>query len=323
MNLKRKLLSWTALPALTLLAAFAVINTIVMPNFATVPYLQSFLITNTATICVTMGVTAAIISGGIDISGGAIVSLVNVSVVYLSSKGMDSYSVFFIGLGIGILCGLLNGIAIGIFRVTPLLVTFATNAMFSGLALWIMPFPGGFFANADYVAMYNSNILIFIPVTALFIIFLLLVWFLFIKGRGGKYLYALGNNEQKAYASAVPVSLIKVFVYAFSGLTAAIGALAITGAFGSADALIGSKFSMTAVSSAVIGGVYMSGGKGDIWGGIFGALFLALITTTVVASHVDSFAQRLVTGLILLAALIGAIMISKLNSKFESYRGLN
>jgi ribose transport system permease protein len=310
-----KIKTWESTPILLLCIAFAIVFS-VFSNITPV-FVNTFLLNNTAPICVALGVTAAIISGGIDLSGGGIVTLSAVSMVILWSKGWNPVLVLVIGVVVGLACGLLNGIFIGVFRVTPLLVTFASNSMFLGLSLWLMPFPGGMHTDRDFATFFKGNIA-FVPVCVIFLAAMLAVWFIAIRRRMGIHLYATGQNEMKAYLSGANVVGIKIFAYTYGGLTASVGAMALTASYGAASPDVGSELSMVAIAAAALGGVNMDGGQGNAWGGVLGAFFLAITTGLLVVARIDAANQLLSKGLMLLAAVILAAIIQKNNRRLLS-----
>lgn len=297
-----KLFGWSSFPALLLLAVFGLINAFVMPDGLSQSFVESFLNSNLPLICVCVGASAVLISGGTDISSGALVSLLNVLVATLCQKGLPWYLVVSITIGCSIVAGMLNGFLVSIMRITPLLTTFATSAVFSGLALIIMPAPGGT-VSSELIDVFYKRFL-GIPLSFVYVVILIVIWELYRHSPHGIRLYAAGQDDRKAYASGVNVVGERMFIYGFAGLTCGIGAIALSSSIGAGDPLIGTSYTMTVISAAVIGGVSLSGGKGDIWGGIFGCLFLGLITAIIVSMRIDSFLQEFICGIVLLAGVL-------------------
>lgn len=307
MKLFKRLFSWSAFPALAVLILVMIVNSFFTKNAWSRSMMVSFLQTNTMTICVCVGVSVVILTGGIDISLGALVSMCNVMMVKLMGSGVPYYWAVFVTLLAAVAGGALNGAVVSFLGVTPLLTTFATSIIFAGLALIIMPGPGGSIAKALSKLFYSKPL--GIPVCAFLILFLFAIWKVYRSTPGGLRLYAVGCSEDKAFLSGINVKATKMFAYCFAGLSAGIGALAVTGMIGAGDPLVGSTVGMKAISAAVIGGVSLSGGKGDISGGIFGCLFLGYLTNLIVAMRFDAFAQQLLTAVILLFGVVIAVII--------------
>lgn len=306
MEKMKKLTSKSWFPALMLLIFFVGINSILNKGL-TWSFVQFFILANAPAICVAIGVSATIIVAGTDISLGAIVSLVNVIIVTLAGKGFSVPTAALIALGVAVLCGMFNGFLIGVLRVNPLLTTYATSTAFSGIALWILPNPGGS-VDSSFAKWYMGNLFGFFMTPVALILLLVILWVLVIKTPAGLKLYALGCDEKKAYASGVNVGVIRFFVHTYAGLAAGIAGICITANTCSGSPTIGSSMSLTSIAAAVIGGISLNGGIGSIGGGILGAAFLSILTSIVVAIGLSSYTQSLVQGLILLIGVVLSIL---------------
>jgi ribose transport system permease protein len=303
----------TSFPATSLFIILFIINFFVMNNMLSNTFLVSFLNTNTAVICLSIGASAIIISGEIDISLGAMVSVINVLLIKMQTAHVPFQMAVFFALLTSMIMGLLNGFLVAVLRGSSLLMTFATSKIFSGLALLIMPIPGGSIAR-QLSRFYRSRFL-GIPVTVLFILVPYVIWKVFKATPHGVRLYASGQNRNKAFTSGVNVIGEKLFAMIFGGLCSGIGGIALTSSIGAGDPLIGSALAMTALSAAVIGGVSLSGGYGDAGGGIFACLFLGLITVLVLSAGVNAYMQQFVSALILLMGIIGAVAFKQIRDK--------
>ncbi len=306
MNKMKKIVSWSAFPSLLLFLIFLGINGMVTGNLSS-SFFHSFISTNAGAICVAIGVSATILVAGTDISLGSIVSLVNVVIVTLCERGFSVPQAVMAGLGSAILCGMFNGFIIGVMRVNPLLTTFATSTAFAGIALWILPYPGGYidFSFGDW---YLGNMLGVIPTPVAMILILIVIWMIVMKLPVGLHIYALGKDVKKAYASGVNVAAIRFFVHTFAGLAAGIAGICISANICAGSPTVGSAMSMNSIAAAVIGGVSLNGGYGGIWGGIFGALFLSILTSIVVSANLSSVVQSFIQGLILLIGVTFSIV---------------
>lgn len=305
----KKILQWPALPSLVLAILFFGINLIVTPGFLSSFFVRSFLSTNVPLICTAIGCAAVLIGGGMDISIGAMVTLINVVFVKMNETGLPLGLSIVLALLLGTALGAINGFTIGCLRVTPLLATFASSSLFAGLALWILPTPGGRVAE-PFARWYNGAIL-GIPTSLLFVIIILLIWAFALRTKLRYWLYSSGKNQMKAYVSGVPVKLTQFSMYTFAGLTAGISALALSGSIRGGDPLVGLPMSMNSIAACVIGGISLSGGSGLAIGAIFGALFQSFVTTAVFSAKIQPFYQDLATGVILLAGVICSLLIER------------
>ena len=306
MNQLKKYTHLSAFPSFLLFIIFILINSIISKSFS-LSFFESFLSTNMPALCVAVGVSATLLVKGTDISLGSIVSLVNVVIVILSGKGVPIEYAAILGLLVGVLCGMLNGLIVSVVRINPLLTTFSTSIIFSGIALWILPYPGGN-TPTEFSIWYMGKVFNFIPTPLFLLLILILIWTFCMKLPLGKHLYALGCDEKKAYFSGIKVGWIKFFVHSFAGLSAGIAGLGITANICAGSPLIGSSMSMNSIASAVIGGVSLNGGIGSIWGGIFGSSFLNILTSIVVGANLSSYIQGFIQGLILLIGVIFSVI---------------
>lgn len=320
MNKVKKLMSWNAFPALLLFVIFLGING-VMTGGLSVSFFRSFISTNAGAICVAIGVTATILVAGTDISLGSIVSLVNVVIVTAFEKGFSVPQAALLGLLTAVLCGMFNGFVVGIMRVNPLLATFATSIAFAGIALWILPYPGGYidFTFGDW---YLGNMFGIIPTPVVFIAILVLIWIFVMKLPVGLHIYALGKDVKKAYASGINVAALRFFVHTFAGLAAGVAGICISANICAGSPTVGSAMSMNSIAAAVIGGVSLNGGIGGIWGGIFGASFLSILISIVVSANLSSIVQSFIQGLILLIGVTVSIAASDKEIKTKIKRAI-
>ena len=316
MNKVKKLISWNAFPSLLLFVIFLGINGI-MTGGLSVSFFRSFISTNAGAICVAIGVTATILVAGTDISLGSIVSLVKVVIVTAFEKGFSVPQAAMLGLLSAVLCGMFNGFIVGIMRINPLLATFATSTAFAGIALWILPYPGGYidFSFGDW---YLGNMFGVIPTPVVLIGILVILWILVMKLPMGLHIYALGKDVKKAYASGINVAALRFFVHTFAGLAAGIAGICISANICAGSPTVGSTMSMNSIAAAVIGGVSLNGGIG----GIFGASFLSILISIVVSANLSSVVQSFIQGLILLIGVTVSIAAADKELKTKIKRAI-
>jgi ribose transport system permease protein len=316
-----KILKWSSLPAIIMFIILLLYNLIINPGFFRRASFFNYLLTSSPLLCVIMGVCASKVVGCIDISLGSLLSLINVIMATLFSKtDLSIFAVIAIAIGVGLTGGLLNGFAVGILRVNPLLATFATSSVFSGLALWIMPNPGGFGVPAEYIKFNLKIHFGFLPSCIILLAIPLLIWTIYMKSQKRVAFYGIGCNEISAYISGMPVASTRVYAHLFGGLCATIGAIISTGLIASGDPNLGESFSLKAITAVVIGGVALSGGEGDIWGTLFGGLFLTVILITIVGSTVSTFSQNFANYLILIIGLLIAVIVKLIGARERRVR---
>jgi len=246
-----------------------------------------------------------LINGSIDLSIG---NLMGVLAAFLVTQyTMDDSTgrfleVFLMTIGIGVLAGALNGIFVSLVRIPPFITTYATSFVFSGVAMWILPRPGGSMPEI-VTTFYRKTLPLGLPMGIWIILILMLLWLVFRNTRFGAHMYAIGGNEKAAYTSGVSVIRHRMSVHMIAGFIAAFAALALVLITGSSDPRIGGTMTLDSVVAVVLGGTPMSGGIGGVVGPIFGVMILGFVRNIVGFANVNTWVQPLVDALIILIAL--------------------
>lgn len=252
-----------------------------------------------------VGQTFVVIAGGIDLSVGAIVSLAT-AVLVTNLLPESNFGTFLGVVGLaaaaGMAAGALNGFCVAVLRLQPIVTTYATSFLFSGIALWLLPRPGGAMPQA-IAQFYRREMPLGLPIGVYVIAALLLVWILLRATRYGRYLFAVGGQPDAAYASGVPVTAVRVSTYMLSGLFAALAAVALTLGTSSGDPRIGDAMTLDSIVAVVLGGTRLSGGQGGIAGTVLGVIVLSLIRNIISFANVPNWWQTLVDALIIVLAL--------------------
>ncbi len=310
MNLKYMSLRHPYLFALGVLVAVVGVNFFLQPNLFGLRVLNGNLRTFLPLILVVVGQTFVIMGGGIDLSIGAILSLVVAVLVTTLPIDAAPFTIVLgvlMACGVGMLAGALNGFGVAFLRLPPIVTTYATTFIFSGLALWVLPRPGGTMP-ADLAQWYRSATPLNIPLGIWIALLLILVWMGIRRTRYGNFLFAVGGNDEAAYATAVPVNTIRFSTYVAAGLMAALGALLLTLGTGSGDPRIGTGgnggMTLDSIVAVVLGGTRLSGGQGGVAGSILGVIILGVVRNIISFANVPSWNQTLVDALIILIALV-------------------
>ena len=294
-----------ALFALILLVLSLVINLILQPNMFARDTLNSNMRVFLPIILMAVGQAIVILGGGIDISVGGTVSIVNTVLatrVGLEGSPADMWQYVFISLLIGLLAGAINGFFIAYLRLQPIITTYATSFLYAGFALFILPNPGGGIPG-DIAALYRSSTPLNVPLAFFVIAIVLLMWLYLRSTRYGNFLYAVGGKAEAAYETAVPVTWVQFSTYVISGLMAAFAGIAITMLSGSGNADIGGTMTLNSITAVVIGGNALSGGVGGVAGPVMGAITLGIIQNIISFASIDTWWQTLVRAVIIVVAL--------------------
>ncbi len=304
------------LVALLLLLLAAAINYALQPNFFRPAVLRGNLLTYLPLMLLAAGQTIVVIGGGVDLSVGAIVSLTNVVMVQAIAGRQDPAVVLpalALALLAGALAGAVNGFCVAVLRFQPIVTTFATSFVFSGLALRVQESPGGS-VPVDAMALISSSPL-GIPSTLWVAAAVLGLWAILRGTRYGPYLYAVGGQPLAAYVTGVPVALVRFSTYVISGIMSAAGAAALVLSTGTGSPLVGGPLTLSSVVAVVLGGTRLSGGQGSVAGSLIGVLILGLIRSIISAANVPTWYQTLVDGLIVMLALAGPGLVTLLRSR--------
>lgn len=268
-----------------------------------------------------VGATFVIISGGIDLSVGAIYALASVlgAMVFhrFGPELLDAPSLAQILLGVVVcicvatFCGVLNGAMIVLLKVHPFIITLGTMAIFRGIAFVITQgqsiggFPTGF---RDFV-LWNVNGLSMTPMLVMVLVTIAGGIYLS-RMAAGRRVYAIGGNELASRYSGIRVDRVKLSVYIFSGLVAGISALIALGYYGAATSSDGQGYELNVIAAAVVGGASLSGGRGSAFGALLGALLIQMINSGIVILNIDQNYSQIIIG----AVVVLAVVLDQLNT---------
>ncbi len=289
--------------AITLLVVVLIANLIVADNFLTAFNIRSIFANVIPLAAVAVGQTVIVLGRGIDLSIGAIATLSSVVTVSMVEP-IGLTGALLVGLATGAACGVVNGILVAVIRLQPIVATFATSFVWAGLALFVLP-PGAEAAPRmpDSIVQGYRDSLLGIPVAAWLLVALGVSWLVLKRTRLIRHVYAVGGDEQAAFATGVRVAKVQIMTYVVGGLYASLASFAMLANSGSADALAGAGLTLASVAALVIGGTRLSGGAGGAGGTIVGVLVLQLLTSLLVAIRPPTDVRQLIDGLLVILAL--------------------
>lgn len=252
---------------------------------------------------IAIGQTFALLTGGLDLSVGSVVKLTTLLVAgTMAGKPSMLVPVILLAVALGSAAGLLNGLLVTRLRISPFIATFGTYSILRGLAYAYSTSPVGRAArNLRY--LYNGE---WGPVPVAVVLFaLLFALAVLVQKRTafGRWVYAVGGNEQVARLSGIPVNRIKTGVYVISGLCAGLAALVLVARMSVGDPIVGEGLELDSITAVVLGGTSFAGGRGSLIGTLGGVLLLGLINNMLTMMAVSSFYQGMIKGLIILVAV--------------------
>lgn len=295
-------------PGFIVLVLLVIINASIEPNFFSYSTVKSNFMTFTPLILISMAQGIVILSGNLDLSVGAGMSLITcIMASLLTDSIINIIFIVILGIAIALVLGVFNGTFAGYVGLPPLISTFAANAIFFGLAMAIMPLPGGYVPKFFY-RWYRGDILKIIPVPIFILLIGIGVWLLIKRTAVYRYIYAVGGNEEGAYSSGIKVSNIKLMAYVFAGIFLSLAAICLLLSTAIGDPRAGNSYTLNSVAAVVIGGVSLKGGKGSIGGTIVGAIILGLLINIIFFAQVSSLYQGFARGLIIVVSLSLAVI---------------
>lgn len=291
--------------------AFIIICTVMTalsPVFLTVTNVLNVIRQSSIFGIMAIGMTFVILTGGIDLSVGSILAVVGAISAGMLKGGMEVLPVVILALAIGISCGLANGVLITVGRIAPFVVTLGMMSVARSLTLiYTTGYPISGFVGAFRFIGGGDILAIPFPIVV-FLLTVVIAWVILTQTRMGRYVYAIGGNEETVKLSGINADFYKTTVYVISGITAAISALILTSRLNSAEPMAGQGYELDVIAAVVIGGTSLNGGRGSVWGTLIGALLIGVINNGMNLLGIPPYFQLLVKGFI----IIGAVLIDRL-----------
>jgi ribose transport system permease protein len=291
---------------LLMLLVLVVALTILEPVFLT-PRNIGNVLAQSAVICVlAMGQLLVIVTRGVDLSVGATVALASVVGALAFGTVAAGLAIVAVMLATGLAVGIVNGVVYVWGRMPhPFIVTLATLSVARGLALWLADgrstIPGGM---PDLIRTLGSASIGWVPVSAVLVAGLAVVIGVFSKRMvWGRWIFAVGGNQDAARRSAIPVNQVLASVYMLSGLLAGVGAVLASGRSNGGSPNFGQLAELDSIAAVVIGGASFLGGRGNVGNAIVGALMIGVIRNGMNLLNLDAFIQLIVIGLVIVAAV--------------------
>ena len=298
------------------LMGLALIGLVIIMCFATDRFYQpdnikNIFVQNAGLAIAALGEGLVMISGGFDMSIGYVISLSGCSAAVVMAGTGSAPLGFLVGCLVGLACGLVNGALVVVCKAEPFIITLGMMTVYQGLSLLVT---GGKNINVDKNIGFNFGRdsigvipIILIALVAVYVI----IYLIFKYTKFGRRAYAIGDNEEAAYLTGVKIKRNKIYMYALCGFLMGFAAMFILSRLGGCNSTLGDSYLMNAIAAAVIGGVSMSGGKGEVVGIFIGTLLIGVVNNALNLLRVPSFWQYVVLGLI----IVVAVFVSNLGKK--------
>jgi len=281
------------------------------PHFLTVSNLLNVAQQTSINAVVAVGMTFVILSGGIDLSVGSIVAVAGVVLGALLQAGQPAAAAIVVSMLVGTGIGLVNGALVSWGGLPPFIVTLGMMSIARGAALVftegrpVSGFAEGFRSIA-------TGSLAFIPAPVLLMLLVYAIaHFVLTRTTFGRYVYAIGGNEEATRLSGVQVRRQKTIIYGVSGLMSAVAAIILTARLNSAQPIAGMMYELDAIAATVIGGTSLMGGEGTLAGTLVGALIMGVLRNGLNLLGVSSFLQQIVIGAVIVVAVLVDTMLKR------------
>jgi ribose transport system permease protein len=251
------------------------------------------------------GMTMALLSGGLDISVGSMMALVGMVCATQLQRGTGALPTVLLGLVVGALCGVLNGVIITKGRVNAFITTLGTMTIFRGLALIYSSGKTILITNANYNLIGRHYLFGAVPIPLLIMVIMFVMSALVLKYTTfGRKVYSVGGNEQASYLAGIAVEKTRFLIYVIIGVCGGMGGIMLSSQSGAGIPSAAGTINMEVISAVILGGTSLSGGKGKITGTILGVLILSTLGNGLNMLSVPSFYQEVIRGIVLIAAVV-------------------
>ena len=287
---------------LILIVLLMIILTLSSEAFLTPRNLLNILNQNAPLAIIASALTLVIIVGGFDLSTAAIFAVASVTAAWIAIN-YNPYIGLLVAPLIGMVLGYLNGIIITSLKVHSFLSTIATSLVFRGMAILIT---GGFlipvrmkeFTWLGREKIFNVHVAVYV-----LLVFAIISTFILNRTTIGRYIFAIGGNEDASILSGIKVNLVKIFAFSFCGFASGIAAAVQVSRISLGTSQAGLGMELQAIAAVILGGTSIYGGSGAVWRSIAGVMLLALINNGFNILNADPFYKDLTTGLVIIAAV--------------------
>ncbi|EPZ99698.1 ABC transporter permease [Glaesserella parasuis] len=266
-----------------------------------------------------IGATCVILTGGIDLSTGSVVALSGVAAAMIVNAGVPVPLGMVLGILVGGICGLVNGILVTQMKLPPFIATLGMMMVARGLALYVtnaapvsgMPESFAALGNGALFKIIEEGpnglpkvVFTGIPYPVIIMIFITVLFtFAVTKLKVGRYIYAIGSNEEAARLSGIKTNIVKIYAYVASGLLSGLTGVILASRLVTAQPNGGVAYELDAIASAVVGGTSLMGGVGTIPGTLIGSFIIGVLRNGLNMNGVSSFVQMIVIGLVIIVAV--------------------
>ncbi len=313
---KRKKGAFREMGIVIALAVMFTIFTLIDTSFISIYNILDIINHSTINGLLAIGITFAILTGGIDLSIGSVFAIVIVVTGQILVAGVNPIAASLIGIAIGFALGLVNGSLVAKLNLQPFVATLGAMSVYRGVAYVIT---GGWPVlriPREFRQMIDGTVFSYVPKSIFLLVGFAIICHIILKYTPfGSYIYAMGGNEEATRLSGVNVDKFKIFAYGMVGIGAALAGLVMLARLGTGEPTAGQGYELDAIAATAIGGASLAGGKGTVLGTFLGAILLSTLKVGLIVTGVDTFWQYIATGIIIVLAVYFEYIQSKLYRK--------
>ncbi|WP_082989604.1 ABC transporter permease [Christensenella intestinihominis] len=290
---------------IVVILAMMVFTTIINPVFLTGSNLLQLLINNNTIFLAGLGMTFVIISGGIDLSQGALAAFATMVLAMLVQAGVPGWIAILLTIAAGGLVGIVNGLIVAYGKIHSFIATLGMTTILRGIAIaFNSGYPVSIASESDVLQFGNGNVLGVSNVLIIAIAAFVICWFILNKTNVGRDVFAVGGNAEAARFSGISVPKTTVFAFGMSGLlTALAGAIMATRMYSGVPSCA-TALETDAITAVIIGGTSFTGGDGNVTGTVFGTILLAVLINCMVILGISEWLQNVISGAIIIIAVV-------------------
>lgn len=300
-----RLLGNTTSAIAVVLLIICVVLSLLSDRFLTAQNIYSILAQSAVVGVAAVGGTFVIITGGIDLSVGAVIGLAGMIGALVIQAGYGAEIGILVTLGVGVLVGAVNGLSVSMLRLAPFIVTLATMGMAQGLTLESSAGKSVYDLPRAITFFGGDRIFGGLPVSVIVTVIIFIIGQFLLTGTSfGKSVFAVGGNREAARLAGINVNRVLLAVYLLAGLCAGIAAILTVGRIGAATPTSGAGVELRVIAAIVIGGTSLFGGKGSLWGTLVGVLLIGVINNGLTLLNVDPFLVQFMQSALIFAAVL-------------------
>ncbi len=302
---------WQSLGMTVVLIVLCIIMAFLAPHFLTFRNVINVARQVSINAILAAGMTFVILTGGIDLSVGSALAVSGVVSVWLTTKsGLPPALAVLAGIAIGAVCGMLNGVLISKFKLSPFIVTLGALTYLRGFA-YVTTGAYPIISDSLGFGFLGQGSVGFLPWPVIIALLMFVLGYIVLKRTVfGRRIYAIGGNEQAARLSGINVDRTLIWVYTISGICAGIAGIIFSARLLSAQPTGGDGYELDAIAAVILGGTSFTGGVGSIVGTAIGALIIGVLNNGLVLMDVPFFYQLIIKG----AVIIVAILLDRIRS---------